>query len=52
MSGKTKEFLFNPTDSAGDIAQTVFDNWPEGKQLKQQQFMFHFTFVCNVQKIK
>ncbi|XP_036346439.1 ubiquitin-like protein 3 [Rhagoletis pomonella] len=29
VSGKTKEFLFNPSDSAGDIAQTVFDNWPE-----------------------
>jgi hypothetical protein len=31
VSGKTKEFLFSPSDSAGDIAQTVFDNWPEGK---------------------
>lgn len=30
VSGKTKEFLFSPSDSAGDIAQTVFDNWPEG----------------------
>ncbi|XP_037937030.1 uncharacterized serine-rich protein C215.13 [Teleopsis dalmanni] len=29
VSGKTKEFLFNPSDSAGDIAQTVFLNWPE-----------------------
>ncbi|XP_034655936.1 uncharacterized protein LOC117893406 isoform X5 [Drosophila subobscura] len=28
VSGKTKEFIFNPSDSAGDIAQTVFDNWP------------------------
>lgn len=28
VSGKTKEFLFNPSDSAGDIAQTVFENWP------------------------
>lgn len=31
VSGKTKEFLFCPNDSAGDIAQFVFDNWPEGK---------------------
>lgn len=31
VSGKTKEFLFSPSDSAGDIAQTVFDQWPEGK---------------------
>lgn len=29
VSGKTKEFLFSPSDSAGDIAQTVFDNWPD-----------------------
>ncbi|EDX16296.1 mastermind-like domain-containing protein 1 [Drosophila simulans] len=29
VSGKTKEFIFSPSDSAGDIAQTVFDNWPE-----------------------
>lgn len=31
VSGKTKEFLFSPSDSAGDIAQIVFDSWPEGK---------------------
>lgn len=30
VSGKTKEFLFSPSDSAGDIAQTVFDQWPQG----------------------
>ncbi|KYN44549.1 Ubiquitin-like protein 3 [Trachymyrmex septentrionalis] len=28
-SGKTKEFLFSPSDSAGDIAHHVFENWPE-----------------------
>lgn len=31
VSGKTKEFLFSPSDSAGDIAQHVFENWPNGK---------------------
>jgi hypothetical protein len=31
VSGKTKEFVFSPNDSAGDIAQHVFDSWPEGK---------------------
>lgn len=31
VSGKTKEFLFSPSESAGDIAQHVFDNWPEGE---------------------
>lgn len=37
MSGKTKEYLFSPSDSAGDIAQHVFDNWPEGEfHLKQE----------------
>lgn len=29
VSGKTKEFLFSPSDSAGEIAKTVFDQWPE-----------------------
>ncbi|CAK1542696.1 unnamed protein product [Leptosia nina] len=29
VSGKTKEFVFSPVDSAGDIALHVYDNWPE-----------------------
>lgn len=29
VSGKTEEFLFNPNESAGEIAQHVFDHWPE-----------------------
>jgi len=29
VSGKTREFLFSPEDSAFEIAQYVFDNWPE-----------------------
>ena len=33
VSGKTKDYLFKPSDSAGDIAQYIFDNWPEGKNL-------------------
>lgn len=32
VSGKTEEFLFSATESAGEIAQHVFDNWPEGNQ--------------------
>lgn len=35
VSGKTKEFLFSPSESAGDIAQTVFEQWPEGKYLRK-----------------
>ena len=31
VSGKTKDFLFRPNESAGEIAQFVFDNWPVGK---------------------
>lgn len=31
VSGKTKEFLFSPNDSAADIAKHVYDNWPMGK---------------------
>lgn len=30
VSGKTKEFIFSPVDSAGDIAVHVYENWPEG----------------------
>ena len=32
VSGKTKDYLFKPTDSAGEIAQYVFDNWPIGER--------------------
>lgn len=28
VTGKTKDYLFNPNDSAADIAQHVFDHWP------------------------
>ncbi|XP_032878740.1 ubiquitin-like protein 3 [Amblyraja radiata] len=28
VSGKTKEFLFSPNDSAADIAKHVYENWP------------------------
>ncbi|XP_036085621.1 ubiquitin-like protein 3 isoform X1 [Rousettus aegyptiacus] len=28
VSGKTKEFLLSPNDSASDIAKHVYDNWP------------------------
>lgn len=33
VSGKTKEFVFSPNDSAADIAKHVYDNWPMGRQL-------------------
>ena len=28
VSGKTQEFLFDPTDSVAVITQYVYDNWP------------------------
>lgn len=31
VSGKTGEFLFSPNDSAADITEYVYNNWPEGK---------------------
>ncbi|EDW26403.1 GL20972 [Drosophila persimilis] len=40
VSGKTKEFIFNPSDSAGDIAQTVFDNWPTACTLSEMRRVF------------
>lgn len=30
VSGKTKEFLFLPSDSAADITDHVYTNWPTG----------------------
>ena len=42
VSGKTKDYLFKPSDSAGDIAQYIFDNWPEGKA-----WFFLSNFVIN-----
>ncbi|CAI9734424.1 3 [Octopus vulgaris] len=29
VSGKTKEFIFSPNDSAADITEYVYSNWPE-----------------------
>ena len=31
VSGKTKDFQFHPSESAGDIAQYVFDSWPSSE---------------------
>ena len=31
MNGNSQEFVFSPHDSAADVAQHVFDNWPQGK---------------------
>lgn len=42
VSGKTKEFVFNPVDSAGDIAIHVYDNWPEGRYLHLCNCSFHY----------
>lgn len=42
VSGKTKEFLFSPSESAGDIAQHVFDNWPEGKV----DIKYYLSVIC------
>ncbi len=47
VSGKTKDYLFKPTDSAGDIAQYVFDNWPEGK-MKCQSIALQCAAVCKI----
>ena len=40
VSGKTKDYLFKPSDSAGDIAQYIFDNWPEGKNDFKRKILF------------
>lgn len=41
VSGKTKEFLFSPNDSAADIAKHVYDNWPMGKWLVNEKLLVY-----------
>ncbi|KAH7969631.1 ubiquitin-like protein 3 [Rhipicephalus sanguineus] len=41
VSGKTKEFAFSPNDSAAEIAQHVFDNWPQEMRLIYQGRFLH-----------
>ena len=31
VSGKTADFVFTTTTSAGEVAEYVYNNWPEGK---------------------
>ena len=33
VSGKTREFLFVPADSAADITDYVYNNWPSGTNI-------------------
>ena len=40
VSGKTKDFKFPITESAGEIAQYVFDNWPSGRFLGEFSDVF------------
>lgn len=51
VSGKTKEFLFSPNDSASDIAKHVYDNWPMGEcQLFVSLSLTCFTHFEKVQR--
>lgn len=52
VSGKTKEFIFSPNDSAGDIAQAIFDNWPEGKIFFYKYVVLHLESTVKVYKQK
>ena len=31
VSGKTADFVFKNTASAGEVAEYVYNNWPEGR---------------------
>lgn len=48
VSGKTKEFLFSPSDSAADIAQHVFDNWPIGNISKYAVVIFLLKGIYSI----
>ncbi|MEE6472546.1 hypothetical protein FKM82_009648 [Ascaphus truei] len=60
VSGKTKEFLFSPNDSAADIAKHVYDNWPmdwEEEQSAVQNPSTHLSrtvspWQCDFRSIK
>ena len=45
VSGKTKEFLFSPEDSAAEIAQFVFENWPEGLYFYFGTLLDNFFYI-------
>ena len=46
VSGKTRDFQFHPSESAGDIAQYVFDSWPSGEWHNFVSFMLDMR-ACN-----
>lgn len=48
VSGKTKEFLFSASNSAGEIAQYVFDNWPEGEYSGNLTYSLIFCLSLSV----
>ncbi len=33
VSGKTADFVFQNTASAGEVAEYVYNNWPEGERM-------------------
>ena len=45
VSGKTKEFLFSPNDSAADITQYVYDHWPDGEYIYSYFILLELSCV-------
>ncbi len=45
VSGKTKDFRFPCTESAGNIAQFVFDNWPDGEFANETNNLFKIQIL-------
>lgn len=45
VSGKTKEFLFLPNDSAADITDHVYTNWPTGMYIFIELYMYTITWT-------
>jgi len=51
VSGRTQEFLFEPSTSAHDVTQYVFDNWPaewEDERVDSSSFLkliYHGRFL-------
>ena len=47
VSGKTREFLFVHSDSAADITEYVYNNWPSGRSFILPYLLAHLSTKCS-----
>ena len=52
VTGKTADFVFPNIVSAGEVAEHVYNNWPEGKQNRWEcLYIFYLFFVVNIEDV-